>query len=60
MVTAQVAIVASPGSDTAALAFGGTMALVMGGEVAFVLHRSWDSYHTDIKRVQVARPLGAV
>jgi len=60
MIAAQVAIVTSPGSDFAALAFGGTMALVMGIEVAFVLHRSWDSYHTDIKRVQVARPSGAV
>ena len=60
MIAAQVAIVAAPGSDGAALAFGGTMALVMGTEVAFVLHRSWDSYHTDIKRVQVARPSGAV
>jgi hypothetical protein len=60
MIAAQVAIVASPGSELAALAFGGTMALVMGTEVAFVLHRSWDSYHTDIKRVQVARPSGAV
>ncbi len=60
MIAAQLAIVAAPGSDAAALAFGGTMALVMGTEVAFVLHRSWDSYHTDIKRVQVARPSGAV
>ncbi|MGA8276536.1 MAG: hypothetical protein WB789_03560 [Thermoplasmata archaeon] len=60
MIAAQVAIVASPGSDAAALAFGGTMACVMGTEVAFVLHRTWDSYHTDIKRVQVARPIGAV
>ena len=60
MIAAQVAIVALPGSDTAALAFGGTMALVMAAEVAFVLHRSWDSYTTDIKRVQVARPSGAV
>jgi hypothetical protein len=60
MIAAQLAIVAAPGSDAAALAFGGTMALVMGSEVAFVLHRSWDSYHTDIKRVQVARPSGAV
>jgi hypothetical protein len=60
MIAAQVAIVAAPGSDGAALAFGGAMALVMGTEVAFVLHRSWDSYHTDIKRVQVARPSGAV
>jgi hypothetical protein len=60
MVAAQVAIVVSPGSDPAALAFGGTMALVMSAEVAFVLHRSLDSYHTDIKRVQVARPSGAV
>jgi len=60
MIAAQVAIVAAPGSDGAALAFGSTMALVMGTEVAFVLHRSWDSYHTDIKRVQVARPSGAV
>ncbi|MCI4366089.1 MAG: hypothetical protein L3K10_08585, partial [Thermoplasmata archaeon] len=60
MIAAQVAIVTAPGSDVAALAFGGTMALVMGAEVAFVLRRSWDSYHTDIKRVQVARPSGAV
>jgi hypothetical protein len=60
MVAAQVAIVASPGSDVAALAFGGTTAVVMSAEVAFVLHRSLDSYHTDIKRVQVARPSGAV
>jgi hypothetical protein len=60
MVAAQVAIVASPGSYVAALAFGGMMSVVMSAEVAFVLHRSWDSYLTDIKRVQVARPLGAV
>jgi hypothetical protein len=60
MVIAEAAIVAAPGSDVAALAFGGAMALVMGTEVAFVLRRSWDSYHTDIKRVQVARPSGAV
>jgi hypothetical protein len=60
MIAAQVAIVAAPGSDVAALAFGGTTAVVMSAEVAFVLHRSWDSYHTDIKRVQVARPAGAV
>lgn len=60
MIAAQVAIVISPGSVVAALTFGGTMALVMGTEVAFVLHRSWDSYHTDIKRVQIARPSGAV
>jgi hypothetical protein len=60
MIAAQVAIVAAPGSDGAAFAFGATMALVMSAEVAFVLRRSWDSYHTDIKRVQVARPSGAV
>jgi hypothetical protein len=60
MIAAQVALVTAPGSDVAALAFGATMTLVMGGEVAFVLRRSWDSYHTDIKRVQVARPVGAV
>ncbi|MCI4342887.1 MAG: hypothetical protein L3J92_02050 [Thermoplasmata archaeon] len=60
MIASQVAVVAAPGSDLAALSFGGTMALVMSAEVAFVLHRSLDSYHTDIKRVQVARALGAV
>ncbi|MCI4373697.1 MAG: hypothetical protein L3K02_08685, partial [Thermoplasmata archaeon] len=60
MIAAQVAIVTAPGSDVAALAFSGTMAFVMGTEVAFVLHRSWDSYTSDIKRVQVARPSGAV
>jgi hypothetical protein len=60
MIASQVAIVAAPGSDAAALAFGGTMALVMASEVAFVARRVGDSYHTDIKRVQVARPLGAV
>ena len=60
MIVAQVAIVTSPGSQGAAIAFGGTMALVMGIEVAFVLRSSRDSYHTDIKRVQVARPSGAV
>jgi hypothetical protein len=60
MVGAEIAIVAMPGSDAAALAFGGTMALVMASEVAFVLHRSWNTYTTDIKRVQVARPSGAV
>jgi len=60
MIVAQVAIVTSPGSQGAAIAFGGTMALVMGIEVAFVVRSSRDSYHTDIKRVQVARPSGAV
>ena len=60
MIVAQVVIVTSPGSQGAAIAFGGTMALVMGIEVAFVLRSSRDSYHTDIKRVQVARPSGAV
>jgi hypothetical protein len=58
MVAAEAAIVAAPGSPIGALAFGGTMALVMACEVAFVVHRSWDSYHTDIKRVPVARPSG--
>ncbi len=60
MVAAQVAIVTSPGSYAASLAFGGSMAFVMGAEVAFVVRHSWDSYTTDIKRVQVARPSGAV
>ena len=60
MVAAQVSIVAAPGSDLAALAFGGTTAVVMSAEVAFVLHHSLDSYHTDIKRAQVARAAGAV
>jgi len=60
MVTVQVAIVAAPGSYGAALAFGATMAAVMGAEVAFVVRESRDSYYTDIKRVQVASPAGAL
>jgi hypothetical protein len=60
MVASQVAVVALPGSYTAALAFGGTMAVVMFGEVAFVVRWSEDSYYTDIKRVQVASPSGAL
>lgn len=60
MVAAQVAVVAMPGSYGAALAFGGTMALVMAGEVAFVVRQSEDSYYTDIKRVQVGSPSGAL
>jgi hypothetical protein len=60
MVAAEVAVVAMPGSDMAALAFGGTMAFVMAGEVAFVARKCQDSYYTDIKRVQVATPSGAL
>lgn len=60
MVAAQVAVVVMAGSDAAALAFGGTMALVMAGEVAFVVRQSGDSYYTDIKRVQVGSPSGAL
>jgi len=60
MVAAQVAVVVMAGSSAAALAFGGTMALVMAGEVAFVVRQSGDSYYTDIKRVQVASPSGAL
>ncbi|HLM91881.1 MAG TPA: hypothetical protein VK424_07550 [Thermoplasmata archaeon] len=60
MAAVQAAIVAAPGSEAAALAFGGTMAAVMGAEVAFVVRESRDSYYTDIKRVQVASPAGAL
>jgi hypothetical protein len=60
MVLAQVAVVAAPGSYAAALAFGGSMALVMGCEVAFVVRSTRDSYYTDIKRVQVGTPAGAL
>ncbi len=60
MAAVQVAIVAAPGSDAAALAVGSTMALVMAAEVAFVVRESRDSYYTDIKRVQVASPAGAL
>jgi hypothetical protein len=60
MVTSQVAIVADPGSYAAALAFGSAMAVVMGMEVAFVVRESRDSYYTDIKRVQVGTPAGAL
>jgi len=60
MVLVQAAIVAAPASNSAAVAFGLTMALVMGAEVAFVVRESRDSYYTDIKRVQVASPTGAL
>ncbi len=60
MVAAQVAVVMMAGSYAAALAFGGTMALVMFGEVAFVVRQSEDSYYTDIKGVQVGSPSGAL
>jgi hypothetical protein len=60
MVAAQVAVVVMAGSYAAALVFGGTMALVMAGEVAFVVRQSEDSYYTDIKRVQVGSPSGAL
>jgi hypothetical protein len=60
MVAAQVAVVTMPGSYSASLAFGGAMAVVMVGEVAFVVRLSGDSYYTDIKRVQVGSPSGAL
>ena len=60
MVAAQGAVVAMPGSDLAAAGFGAVMALVMTGEVAFVVRHSEDSYYTDIKRVQVGTPSGAL
>ncbi len=60
MVAAQVAVVASPGSYAAALAFGGTTAGVMLGELAYVFRQSTDSYYTDIKRIQVGHPTGTL
>jgi hypothetical protein len=60
MVASQVAVVADPGSYAAALTFGSVMAAVMGSEVAVVLRGSQDSYYTDIKRVQVVAPAGAL
>ncbi len=60
MVAAQGAVVAMPGSELAAAGFGTAMAIVMTGEVAFVVRHSEDSYYTDIKRVQVATPTGAL
>jgi hypothetical protein len=60
MVGGQVAVVAMPGSYGAALAFGGTTALAMLGELAYVFRQSADSYYTDIKRIQVGTPSGAL